>query len=239
MKNYIKYNGGSLWTCESGQFNARPVLLCNGGPGCCDYLKPVADLIDDKCRVIRFELRGCGCSTEDGLYDLATAIGDIERLRLHYGIDHWIIGGHSWGANLAFVYAMTHPERVRALLYIAGNGIQNDRNWNEEYHRNLDERGERLPDMDYPFNTAVNMAGNRTLREFGRAPDFYLRVSRMDMPALFVMAENDIRPSWPAEQLASLMLGAKIVRVKDASHFIWLDNPKELQKVLSEFISQL
>ena len=165
MKNYIKYNGGSLWTCESGQINAHPVLLCNGGPGCCDYL--------------------------------------------------------------------------RALLYIAGNGIQNDRNWNEEYHRNLDERGERLPDMDYPFNTAVNMAGNRTLREFGRAPDFYLRVSRMDMPALFVMAENDIRPSWPAEQLASLMPCAKIVRVKNASHFIWLDNPKELQKVLSEFISQL
>ena len=36
------------------------MLMFNGGPGCDDYLGLVAEMIDDMCRVIRFEPRGCG-----------------------------------------------------------------------------------------------------------------------------------------------------------------------------------
>ena len=236
---YITYDGGVLWTCESGSNNTLPILLCSGGPGCCDYLKPVADMLDSEYRVIRFEQRGCGRSSADDQYDLTTAVEDIERLRRYYNIERWIVGGHSWGANLAFVYAMTYPDRIQALLYIAGNGIHDNRHWSEEFHRNLDERGEQLPEMAYPFNSEVNAEGNRTLREFGRAPDFYVRISRLSMPALFVMAENDIRPSWPAEQLANLMPNARCVKIKDASHYIWLDNAMELNEVLTVYLQQL
>ena len=132
-ETYVPYDGGTLWTCTSGPDNNPVILLCNGGPGCCDYLEPVADMLNDQYRVIRFEQRGCGRSTADGSYDLTTTVEDIERIREHYGVKKWIVGGHSWGANLAFVYAMTYPERVQALLYISGNGIQNDRHWSEEY----------------------------------------------------------------------------------------------------------
>lgn len=235
----IPYDGGALWTCVSGSASAFPILMCCGGPGCCDYLKPVADMLDDEYRVIRFEQRGCGRSTPDGQYDLATAVEDIERLRQSYGIERWVVGGHSWGANLALVYAMIHPERVQALLYIAGNGIHDDRHWSKEFHRNLNERGERAPEMAYPCNEEVNAAGNRTLRELGRAADFYLRVSRMNTSALFVMAENDVRPSWPVEQLASLMPNARRVKIKDASHYIWLDNAAGLKEVLSEYLGKM
>ena len=236
---YIEYDGGILWSCESGRSDARPVMLCSGGPGCCDYLKPVADMLNHDYRVIRFEQRGCGRSTADGKYDLITAVEDIERVRLHYGIEQWVVGGHSWGANLALVYAMTYPERVQALMYIAGNGIHDNRHWSEEYHRNADEIGEYRPDMEYPLNPEVNVEGNRTLREFGRSHDFYQRISKMFMPALFVMAENDIRPSWPAEQIANLMPNAQYVTVRNASHYIWLDNANDLQKTLSDYISGL
>ena len=43
----MKYDGGSLWTCESGPDDVPAVLLCSGGPGCCDYLEPVAKMIDN------------------------------------------------------------------------------------------------------------------------------------------------------------------------------------------------
>jgi len=107
------------------------------------------------------------------------------------------------------------------------------------YHRNRDERGEQSPEMAYPGNTEVNTEGNRTLREFGRTPDFFLRVSKMNMPALFVIAENDIRPSWPVEQLANLMPNARYVKVNGASHYIWQDNAADLQKVLLEYLQGL
>jgi len=136
---------------------------------------------------------------------------------------------------LALVYSMTYPKRVKALLYIAGPGVHENRHWLEEFHRNVDEIGERLPEMEYPFNMEVNDEGNRTLREFGRRPDFYSRISKLAMPALFILAENDIRPNWPAEQLANLIPNAKIEIIKEASHYIWLDKAEELEIVLSDF----
>ena len=235
---YVPFDNGVLWTCTSGPKDGEPVLLCNGGPGCCDYLVPVAEMLADK-RVIRFEQRGCGRSTADGKYDLLTAIEDMERVRRYYGVEHWIVGGHSWGANLALAYAMTYPSRAAALLYIAGNGIHNDRSWSEEYHRNRDTRGEKMPKMAYAGNAEVNAMGNESLRAFGHAPDFYARVSRLTLPALFVFAEHDIRPAWPAAQLCALMPNAQAVTIPGAAHYLWLDNSEGLKKAFVEFIENL
>ena len=238
-ETYIPYGGGALWSCESGPKDAAPLLLLSGGPGCCDYLGPVAQLLDQAYRVIRFEQRGCGRSPADGQYDLTTAVEDIERVRRHYGVERWIAGGHSWGANLALVYAMTYPERVQALVYIAGTGIHDNRHWSEEFQRNRSERGERLPEFAYPFNEEVNDEGNRTTWAFGRATDFYWRVSKLNMPALFVIAEDDIRASWPMEQLANLMPNARQVTIRGASHYIWLDNAAKLSAELHNFLREV
>jgi len=36
----------------------------------------------------------------------------IERLRVHLGIDRWLVWGGSWGVTLGLAYAQAHPERV-------------------------------------------------------------------------------------------------------------------------------
>jgi len=43
-------------------------------------------------------------------------VADMERLRLHLGIDEWIVFGGSWGSTLALAYAETHPSRCLALV---------------------------------------------------------------------------------------------------------------------------
>ena len=67
-KSYVHFGGGDLWTCTSGAETALPVLFCNGGPGCCYYLEPVAETLDSY-RVIRFGLSGdrSSCSPQIGL----------------------------------------------------------------------------------------------------------------------------------------------------------------------------
>ena len=57
-ERFVDSDGPRLWTVSQGV--GHPVILCNGGAGCCDYLGPLAAMIDDLCRVIRFEQRGCG-----------------------------------------------------------------------------------------------------------------------------------------------------------------------------------
>jgi proline iminopeptidase len=57
-EKFVVSNGVRLWTVQTG--HGFPVMLCNGGAGCCDYLEPVAQMLEDVGSVIRFEQRGCG-----------------------------------------------------------------------------------------------------------------------------------------------------------------------------------
>ena len=161
---YLIRNGAvELWVADTGPREAPVCILCSGGPGCCDYMEPVARMIDDRLRVIRFEQRGCGRSIKDGLYDIKTAINDMERVREALNIEAWTVGGHSWGANLALFYVLAYPKRSSALLYLAGNGVQHNQEWDEVYHTNLEAQGEPLPVMTYSFNADVNRQENAVL----------------------------------------------------------------------------
>ncbi len=66
------------------------------------------------------------------------SVADLEAVRDAFGVEDWIVGGHSWGASLALQYALTHPDRTRALLYISGTGI--GQAWNRAYHLEADRR---------------------------------------------------------------------------------------------------
>jgi proline iminopeptidase len=65
-------------------------------------------------------------------------VEDLERIRDAFGVETWIVGGHSWGASLALRYALQHPERTVALLYVSGTGI--GQAWNRAYHVEADRR---------------------------------------------------------------------------------------------------
>ncbi len=236
-EEYVGSGSASLWTCRSG--SGVPLLLCSGGPGAADYLGPVAAMIDDLALTVRFDQRGCGRSSDDGPYDLVTTISDIEILRKHHGIERWVAGGHSWGANLALAYTLEHPDRVTGLIYMCGNGAQHDVDWREGYHRALYETGENRPDDAYPGNDEVNIRVNRSWYDYIKAPDFPKRVSELDTPAVFIHAGQDIRPSWPARQLAALMRNAVQVTVEAAGHYVWLSHPGETECALRVFLADI
>ena len=236
MENYIKNGDAKIWTDITGAENNRYIILCNGGPGCCDYLLPVAQMVDDGFAVIRFEQRGCGRSEFDGKYDIETTISDLEAIRNFYEVDSWIIGGHSWGANLSLLYSIFHPKRVDSFLYIAGNGVLNDRQWSAEYHANREKSGETMPEMLYPGSDEVNKAGNLFFRKYCQTPYLYRDISQLNMPALFMCAENDIRPNWPMKQIQPLVKNSVLVTIPDAAHFIWLTHYDEMKTELRKFL---
>jgi proline iminopeptidase len=77
--------------------------------------------------VHRFDQRGCGGSGASGDpaadFTFARYLADIELLRRHWGHEAWSVVGHSFGAALAFAYAVAHPARTSALGYLSGAGI--------------------------------------------------------------------------------------------------------------------
>lgn len=137
----IEVNGVRLWTARHG--SGPPLVLLHGGPGLWDYFDELAAMVDDLVEVHRYDQRGGGRSDGGPPYDVATFVADLDALRAHWGHERWIVGGHSAGANLALAYAIEHPQRVEALIYIDGSGIIDD--WHEEYHKNADAR--RTPEQ--------------------------------------------------------------------------------------------
>lgn len=235
MENYVSVDGIQIWTDIRGHAN-KYVILCAGGPGCCDYLLPVSQMMEDGYSVIRFEQRGCGRSDKDGNYDMNTAIKDMEAIREFYSITSWIVGGHSWGANLSLSYAMHHPDRAEAILYIAGNGVQNDREWSAQYHANRDKYGETMPSMSFEGNDEVNKQGNKSWREFIQTPLLYKDISELNMRVLIMCAGDDVRPNWPSMQIHALMPNAELVFIDGAAHYIWLTHADEMKDKLRAFL---
>ncbi|MFY1696063.1 MULTISPECIES: alpha/beta fold hydrolase [unclassified Solwaraspora] len=136
-------DGCRLWVEQSG--DGPPLVLCHGGPGMWDYFEPLARLLNEHLRVIRWDQRGCGRSQRRGPYSVARFVADLDAVRDQLAGPRMALPGHSWGAHLALRYAIDHPERVGQLIYVCGTGIDAERRWHPHYGRKLRLRlGDRL-----------------------------------------------------------------------------------------------
>ena len=236
-ERYVTSGTAQLWSAASGA--GIPLLMFNGGPGCDDYLGPVAEMIDDLCRVIRFEPRGCGRSDWDGNYDIDTLLSDADAVRAEYGAETCIVAGHSFGPSAALAYALRYPSGVIGLIGIAGGNVLNDRTWSEAYHQNLEEVGEDLGGREYKADPNVNPRGNRSWREYIKRPTLFREIADLQIPATFINGGKDIRPNWPTEQLAALMPRGRYIEIPNAAHMIWLTHASDLRRELRRAVRRI
>jgi proline iminopeptidase len=213
------------------------VVLCSGGPGCCDYLEPVAQLLAGAAQTIRYDPLGCGRSDQAAGYSVAGCVAELEAIRRAYDLERWVVAGHSWGADLALIYALHHPQRVISLLCLAGGRLNNDREWHKAYSQGRDQGREPALDFAYPPNLAVNAAVNQSCKAYIQRPTLWKEVAELDRPALFVYGDKDIRPSWPVEQVAQLLPNARFVLLPGANHYLWQTHPQQLQEMLGAFVA--
>jgi proline iminopeptidase len=102
-----------------GNPKGKPAVVLHGGPG--GAINPTMRRFFDpkRWRTALFDQRGCGRSRPNASLEDNTTwalIEDIERLRVHLGVEKWTVFGGSWGSTLAIAYAIMHPERVESLV---------------------------------------------------------------------------------------------------------------------------
>lgn len=112
-------DGHAIAVEQCGNPQGVPVMVFHGGPGggCSPAMRRHFD--PAHFRVVLFDQRGCGGSRPLASVHANTTwhlVADAERIREALGIDSFIAFGGSWGATLALVHAITHPERVRHLV---------------------------------------------------------------------------------------------------------------------------
>jgi proline iminopeptidase len=128
----IETEGTSLHFVSIGR--GTPIIVVSGGPGLGHYyLRPGMDaLAEEGHRVIYYDQRGSGRSEpgDSATGTLAEAIADLDAVRRGIGIERANLLGHSFGADMAVLYAAQHPENVASLV-LANPG--------PPFHRELQE----------------------------------------------------------------------------------------------------
>ncbi len=119
----------------AGAGRGAPLILCHGGPGLWDMFGSLAGSLAGDVRAVRWDQRGCGRSERRGPYSVARSVADLDAVRAALDVERVAVLGHSWGATLALRYALDHPDRVSALIYVSGTGLGWD--WHEPFQRAL------------------------------------------------------------------------------------------------------
>lgn len=158
---YIKRDSHDIYYEECGNAKAAPLLFLHGGPGAGTAPAHRRLFNPDRFHVVLFDQRGCGQSRPHGSLDQNTTdalIGDIEALRVHLGIDKFILFGGSWGSTLALAYSIAYPERVQHLI-LRGIflGTRDEVNWF------LHDMGRFFPEAYSRFIKGLDDAGDDDL----------------------------------------------------------------------------
>lgn len=117
----FQLNGISLHVEDSG--SGKPVLLLHGWPDS-SYLwrNQTPFLVANGFRAIVPDLRGFGRSERPkgvAAYALQNSVADAVAILDALGIDTADIVAHDWGAAVAWLTAIAHPNRVRRLVVLS------------------------------------------------------------------------------------------------------------------------
>ncbi|WP_043848151.1 alpha/beta fold hydrolase [Amycolatopsis keratiniphila] len=256
----ITDDGRELWTSATGR--GEPILCCHGGPGLWDMFGTLD--LGPRFRLIRWDQRGAGRSEARGPYTLERMVTDVEAVREWHNVDRIPVLGHSWGAHLALLYALAHPERVSALVYVSGVGLGHE--WHAEFKRNFEralgeevrgegrERAVRQWTADFVTDGerhaeamatpwfSVNYEANAALSEEMRTVPEAELVSAcrsLRVPTLIVDGMADNRPRWAVDSLERALPSVTRVRLDGVGHVPWLEAPGEFRAAVTDFLTGL
>jgi proline iminopeptidase len=129
-KGYIHY-----YTKGDG----KPIILLQGGPGFSHYyMRAIADSLPNY-KTILIDFLGTGRSKykkpDSTWVNQYNMVNDVELIRKHLNINHWVVMGQSWATHTALLYGINYPERTSKIILQATAGTDN--NFQEYYGDNI------------------------------------------------------------------------------------------------------
>jgi pimeloyl-ACP methyl ester carboxylesterase len=212
-------------------------------------------------RVYAPELPGYGSSTGEELLE------DMLDFALHgwdvadaLGLTEVVLVGHAMGGMIAAEMAALCPERLTGLVLIAPNGLWRDDKPVVDLFSLLPFQFAEVLFADQAAGAAL-LTGGVDFEDMDALSEFFVanarrlgtagkilfpipnrrvakRLYRARVPALIAWGEADryIDPAY-AEDWASLLEGARVVRFADTGHMVPFERPGELAEAVSDFLA--
>ena len=227
------------------------LVVLHGGP-CVEhqYLRPEFDLLRKHCRVIYYDQRGCGLSSEADSYKWEDHVQDLKRIIDNLGPDRKVfLAGSSWGSSLALLYAYQHPTDIQGLL-LSGLVNWRGKGLDKEQYNDINVKfGSNRKDTMYLRSVlesnenkriAIWNVGRRSrepLHSLQTAPLFD-SLKNIRTPILIFREDDYCHYSEVIEKYENILLNTTSFKISGSCHDTWLSNPKLFFKISNKFIKK-
>ena len=247
-------NGARLWYDEAG--SGETVLLLHGGLGDSGLWEPVAPLLAERFRTIRTDLRFFGRSTGPAVpwsWE-EDVVGFLDEL----DVERAALVGLSLGGKVALDVAVTHPERLWAVVGVAPalgghDGAAYSEEQGERYEA-AEAAGDLDAAMEIDFEVWAPLGADERIRQLWRAtpdanplpegveplapagPPAKEMLGALAVPVLIVTTSHDpagFREIGPL--VAHEAPDARHVEL-DSDHYVTLREPELVARTLVEFL---
>ena len=234
-----KVNGVEIYWATFG--SGAPVILLHGGAGNSNHWAFQLAAFAEKYQVIVIDSRGHGRSTRDATpmsYQLLA--DDVIAVMNELELEKAAMVGWSDGGAMAIDLAVRHPERVSKLVAYATNfdltGTKHGGNtptFSTYFARCAADYARLSP-------TPKDYKGLQTaLRPMWRTqPNFtHAQIASITAPTLVLDGDHDeIIRAEQVREMGSLVKGAKVVFIPDASHFALFQQPAAFNAAVLDFL---
>jgi len=240
VAGYAPVNGIHMYYAVYGA--GDPVLLIHGGLGHADiWANQVRDLMKDHT-VIVADSRGHGRSSRNAeaySYDLMAS--DYLALLDYLKFDKVALVGWSDGGIIGLDIAMKHPERLTRLFAQAANvtvdGVDPKVMESKVFNAYIARMGEAYQTMSKTpdqFDAFVEQISHMWATQPAWSD---AELAKITVPTAIVLGDHDEAITRAhTDHMAEVIPGAKLVILKDASHFAMLQDPAGYTKAVRDFI---
>jgi 3-oxoadipate enol-lactonase len=110
-------NGAELYYEDTGKPTGVPIVLIHGFPFSHEMWRPQVEPLQDRFRVIAYDVRGHGRSeVGDGQYTIELFVDDLIGLLDHLKVEEAVLCGLSMSGYIALRAVERNPERCRVLI---------------------------------------------------------------------------------------------------------------------------
>ena len=213
--------------------NGFPLLLLHGNGEDLGYFSNQMEAFSASRRAIALDSRGHGKTPRgEGPLSIRRLADDLLGFMDRLGLEKADLLGFSDGANVAMVFAMTHPERVRRLVLNGGNL---DASGIERKTQLPIEIGYRIAKFFARWSPKAR-ANAEILNLMVNDPDIRPGdLERIQAPTLVVAGTRDMVKEEHTRLIASRIPGARLAFV-EGDHFVARGNPAEFDRTVLEFL---